>query len=74
MWRTRGIEAAVAEAGRSSGNAVMVELVNAFNQTPAVWTLTLCATVLPYIETLLASKDEGIVEVCINLYARRLRT
>ncbi|VDP24715.1 unnamed protein product [Onchocerca flexuosa] len=51
-WRTRGSEAAVTEAARSSDIAVLVELIDAFNHTPAVWNLTLCAAILPQIEPL----------------------
>ncbi|OZC12660.1 hypothetical protein X798_00291 [Onchocerca flexuosa] len=65
-WRTRGSEAAVTEAARSSDIAVLVELIDAFNHTPAVWNLTLCAAILPQIEPLFANKNDDYVEVALS--------
>uniref|UniRef100_A0AAF5Q0M1 Katanin_con80 domain-containing protein n=1 Tax=Wuchereria bancrofti TaxID=6293 RepID=A0AAF5Q0M1_WUCBA len=65
-WRTRGCEAAVTEAARSSDIAVLVELIDAFNHIPAVWNLTLCTAILPCIEPLFANKQEDYVEVALS--------
>ncbi|VDK62310.1 unnamed protein product [Onchocerca ochengi] len=65
-WRTRGSEAAITEAARSSDIAVLVELIDAFNHTPAVWNLTLCAAILPQIEPLFANKNDDYVEVALS--------
>ncbi|KAL3998414.1 con80 domain of Katanin family protein [Acanthocheilonema viteae] len=65
-WRTRGSEAAVTEAARSNDIAVLVELIDAFNHMPAVWNLTLCVAILPYIEPLFANKHEDYVEVALS--------
>ncbi|VDK73788.1 unnamed protein product [Litomosoides sigmodontis] len=65
-WRTRGSEAAVTEATRSSDISVLVELIDAFNHMPSVWNLTLCAAILPHIEPLFANKHEDYVEVALT--------
>ncbi|KAK6106323.1 con80 domain of Katanin family protein [Brugia pahangi] len=65
-WRTRGCEAAITEAARSNDIAVLVELIDAFNHIPAVWNLTLCTAILPYIEPLFANKQEDCVEVALS--------
>ncbi|VDM95482.1 unnamed protein product [Thelazia callipaeda] len=65
-WRTRGSDAAITEAGRSSDPSVLVELIDAFNHMPTAWNLTLCTTLLPHIEPLIANKHEDYVEVALN--------
>uniref|UniRef100_A0A0R3RPI0 WD_REPEATS_REGION domain-containing protein n=1 Tax=Elaeophora elaphi TaxID=1147741 RepID=A0A0R3RPI0_9BILA len=65
-WRTRGSEAAVTEAARSSDIVVLVELIDAFNHMPTVWNLTLCTAILPHIEPLFANKHEDYVEVALS--------
>lgn len=62
-WRSRGSEAAITEATHCNDIAVLVELIDAFNQIPAIWNLTLCTAILPHIETLFADKHEDSIEV-----------
>lgn len=62
-WRTRGSEAAIAEAARSTDMGVLAELIDAFNNSPAAWNLTLCTAILPHIEPLVVSNNEDFVEV-----------
>lgn len=62
-WRSRGFEAAINEASRANDNAVLVELIDAINHSPSLWSLTICASVLPHIELLIAHKNEDFTEV-----------
>ncbi|KHN76638.1 Katanin p80 WD40 repeat-containing subunit B1 [Toxocara canis] len=65
-WRTRGVDAALAEAARIGETALLAELLAALNHSPTTWNLSLCCAVLSHIGVLVASKHEHFVEVALT--------
>uniref|UniRef100_A0A9J2PCD3 Katanin p80 subunit C-terminal domain-containing protein n=3 Tax=Ascaris TaxID=6251 RepID=A0A9J2PCD3_ASCLU len=65
-WRTRGIDAALAEAARFGEAALVGELLAALNHSPTTWNLSMCCAVLAHIGVLVASKHEHYVEIALT--------
>ncbi|XP_051920189.1 katanin p80 WD40 repeat-containing subunit B1 isoform X2 [Hippocampus zosterae] len=67
-WARHGIKSALDAAVAMNDLSIVVDVVNIINMQPSLWTLDVCATSLPQIDTLLRSKYESYVQCgCASL-------
>uniref|UniRef100_A0A3Q2XWI1 Katanin p80 WD40 repeat-containing subunit B1 n=1 Tax=Hippocampus comes TaxID=109280 RepID=A0A3Q2XWI1_HIPCM len=67
-WARHGIKSALDAAVAMNDLSIVVDVVNIINMQPSLWTLDVCATSLPHIDTLLQSKYESYMQCgCASL-------
>ncbi|XP_037103577.1 katanin p80 WD40 repeat-containing subunit B1 isoform X1 [Syngnathus acus] len=68
VWARQGIKSALDVAVAMNDLSIVVDVLNIINVQPSLWTLDVCASSLPQIDTLLQSKYESYMQCgCTSL-------